>query len=198
MISTTAAAEPIVTLDQYQRVQRARRNRLSLILDIAIPRDFDPRIADLDQVTLYNVDDLRAQAEQNLRRRQKGVDPALLIIERETAACYAQLRHQQAAGMLLQQLGSHADAIRQRELDRLFAAHPELAGLAEADRDAIAHMASRLQNQFLHHPRAAVRSAVADPGPHHDHTQPHPVLSAVRHLFGLGAPPPKNTLKKLL
>ncbi|MDR3618569.1 MAG: glutamyl-tRNA reductase [Paludisphaera borealis] len=198
VISTTAAAEPIVTLDQYVRVQRARRNRLSLILDIAIPRDFDPRIADLDQVTLYNVDDLRAQAEQNLRRRQKGVDPALLIIERETAACYAQLRHQQAAGMLLQQLGSHADAIRQRELDRLFESHPELAGLAEADRDAIAHMASRLQNQFLHHPRAAVRSAVAEPGPDHDHTQPHPVLSAVRHLFGLGDHPPKNTLKKLL
>ena len=65
VISTTAATEPIVTLEQYVRVQRARRNRLALILDIAIPRDFDPRIGDLDQVTLYHVDDLRAQAEQN-------------------------------------------------------------------------------------------------------------------------------------
>ena len=198
VISTTAAAEPIVGLEQYQRVQRARRNRLSLILDIAIPRDFDPRIADLDQVTLYNVDDLRAQAEQNLNRRRKGVDPALVIIERETAACYAQLRCQQAAGMLLQQLGSHADAIRRRELDRLFSSRPELAALPEADRDAIAHMAARLQNQFLHHPRAAVRSAVAEPGAAHDHANPPPILSAVRHLFGLGDAPAKNSLKKLL
>ncbi len=198
VISTTAAAEPIVGLEAYQRVQRARRNRLSLILDIAIPRDFDPRIGDLDQVTLYNVDDLRAQAEQNLNRRKKGVDPALVIIERETAACYAQLRCQQAAGMLLQQLGSHADAIRQRELDRLFSSRPELAALSEADRDAIAHMAARLQNQFLHHPRAAVRSAVAAPGVDHDHASPHPILSAVRHLFGLGDAPAKNPLKKLL
>ena len=72
VISTTAASEPIVTLEQYQRVQRARRNRLALILDIAIPRDFDPRIGDLDQVMLYHVDDLRAQAEQNRLRRRRG------------------------------------------------------------------------------------------------------------------------------
>jgi glutamyl-tRNA reductase len=121
-----------------------------------------------------------------------------LIIERETAACYAQLRHQQAAGMLLQQLGSRADAIRQRELDRLFATHPELASLAEADRDAIAHMASRLQNQLLHHPRAAVKSAVAEAGAHPDHATPHPILTAVRHLFGLGDGPSKNSFKKIV
>ncbi len=189
VVSTTAAAEPIVSLDQYVRVQRARRNRLALILDIAIPRDFDPRIGDLDQVTLYHVDDLRAQADQNLARRQKGVDPALLIIERETAACYALVRHQQAAGVLLQQLGNHADQLRQRELSTLFANHPNLS---EADREAIAHMAMRLQNQFLHHPRAAVRSAVTESQDGH----PHPILSAVRHLFGLGDHPPPSSLKK--
>jgi glutamyl-tRNA reductase len=189
VVSTTAAAEPIVSLDQYIRVQRARRNRLALILDIAIPRDFDPRIGDLDQVTLYHVDDLRAQADQNRLRRHKGIDPALLIIERETAACCALVRHQQAAGSLLQELGNHADQLRQRELNALFATHPNLS---EADREAIAHMAMRLQNQFLHNPRAAVRSAVTES--HDDH--PHPILSAVRHLFGLAEHTTPSTLKK--
>ena len=189
IISTTAATEPIVTLEQYVRVQRARRNRLSLILDIAIPRDFDPRIGDLDQVTLYHVDDLRAQAEQNRLERQKGIDPALVIIERETAACYAQVRHQRDAGLLLQQLGNHADQIRKRELGALFSTRPDLT---EADREAIVHMALRLQNQFLHHPRAAVRSAVTQP--HHDH--PHSVLDFVRHIFGLGDRS-QNSLKKI-
>jgi glutamyl-tRNA reductase len=179
VISTTAAIEPIVTLEQYTRVQRARRNRLALILDIAIPRDFDPKIGDLDQVTLYHVDDLRLQAEQNRLQRQKAIDPALIIIERETAECYAKLRHQHDAGLLLQQLGNHADQIRQRELTALFASR---TNLTEDDRDAIAHMAARLQNQLLHHPRAAVRSAVTQA--HHDH--PHPGLDFVRHLFGLG------------
>lgn len=187
VVSTTAAGEPIVTYEQYVRVQRARRNRLALVLDIAIPRDFDPRIGELDQVMLYHVDDLRAQAEQNLKQRQKGIDPALLIIEQETAACCAALRHQEAAGALLQQLGNHADQIRQRELAALFASRP---GLSETDREAVAHMAMRLQNQFLHHPRAAVRSAVTAS----DEDHPHPILSVVRHLFGLGDHAPSGSM----
>jgi glutamyl-tRNA reductase len=191
VISTTAANEPVVSFEQYLRVQRARRNRLALILDIAIPRDFDPRIGELDQVMLYHVDDLRAQAEQNRLQRQKGIDPALVLIERETTACYALLRHQHEAGSLLQELGNTADITRQRELERLFAALPHLN---EPDRQAIAHMALRLQNQFLHHPRAAVRSAVTQP--HHDHHHPHPILAAVRHLFGLGDRT-QNSLKKI-
>jgi glutamyl-tRNA reductase len=181
VISTTAATEPVVTLQQYLQVQRARRNRLALILDIAIPRDFDPHIGDLDQVMLYHVDDLRSVAEQNRLERQKSIDPALAIIERETAACYSRLCHQREAGLLLQQLGNHADQIRQRELATLFATRPDLT---EADREAIAHMAMRLQNQFLHHPRAAVRLAVTED--HEDHSHPHPVIAFARHIFGLG------------
>jgi glutamyl-tRNA reductase len=176
VISTTAATEPIVTLEQYVRVQRSRRNRLALILDIAIPRDFDPQIGNLDQVMLYHVDDLRAQAEQNRLQRQKGVDPALIIIERETAECYAKLQNQHDAGLLLQQLGNHADQIRQRELNALFASRTHLT---EDDRKAIAHMTTRFQNQLLHHPRAAVRSVVTQP--FHD----HPGLDFLRYIFGL-------------
>lgn len=178
VVSTTAAAEPIVTYETYARVQKSRRNRLALILDIAIPRDFDARVGDLDQVMLYNVDDLRAQAEENRKGRQKGVDPATAIIARETAACLAGLRHQRHAGALLRQLGDYADTIRQRELDRLFARMPDLD---DADREAIALFAHRLQNQYLHHPRAALRSATE--APHGEH--PHPLLKAVRHIFGL-------------
>ncbi|HEV3167601.1 MAG TPA: glutamyl-tRNA reductase [Isosphaeraceae bacterium] len=178
VISTTASEQPIVGLDDYARVQRARRNRLALILDIAVPRDFDSRIGDLEQVYLYNVDDLRQQAEQNRQGREKGLGTALAIIEKETDACLATLRHQWHAGALLRQLGDSAEQTRQRELDRLFAARPDLS---PADREAIIHMAFRLQNQFLHHPRAALRSAASAANSEH----PHPFLSAVRHLFGL-------------
>ena len=180
VVSTTAAAEPVVTYDQYVRVQRARRNRLALILDIAIPRDFEPKIGALDQVMLYNVDDLRAQAEENRRRRQKGIDPALAIIDRETASCYAALLHHRHAGAVLRQLGDNWDAIRQRELDVLFSSIPDLT---VAQREAISHAFRRLQNQYLHQPRAALRSAASEPSPAPDH--PHPLLNAVRHLFGL-------------
>jgi glutamyl-tRNA reductase len=178
VVSTTAAEEPVVSYELYARVQRARRNRLVLILDIAIPRDFDPRIGDLEQVTLFHVDDLRAQAEQNRRQRQMGIDPALTIIERETAACVAELRHRRYAGAVLRQLGDDFDAIRLRELDALFAARPDLDASL---REAIAHLTLRIQNQCLHRPRAALRLAAAEPAREH----PHPLLNAVRHLFGL-------------
>ncbi len=180
VISTTAAEAPIVSYDQYLRVRRARRNRLALILDIAVPRDFDEAIGRIDQVYLYNVDDLKARADLNRQARRRGIDPAVAIIEAETAACLAALRHHHHAGALLRQLGDHADAVRLRELDAVFARCPELTA---PQREAIAHLASRLQNQLLHHPRAALRSACASAAPEGD--DPHPLLSAVRHLFGL-------------
>ena len=178
VVSTTAADRPIVDRALYARVQKARKNRLALILDIAIPRDFDPRIGDLEQVMLYNVDDLKAQAEQNLKKRRKGVDPALAIIERETALCLAALRHRTHAGQVLRQLGDYADAARLRELDALFARQGDLT---QAQRDDIAHAFRRLQNQFLHHPRAALRTAAQAEAAEH----PHPLLHAVKALFGL-------------
>ncbi|MDX2038224.1 MAG: glutamyl-tRNA reductase [Isosphaeraceae bacterium] len=178
VVSTTAAPEPIVSLDQYVRIQRARRHRLALILDIAIPRDFDERIGDLEQVMLYNVDDLQAQTQANRKRRESGIGPATEIIERETAACLATLRHQRHAGVVLRRLGEYADAVRTRELESLYARCPNLT---ETDRQAIAHTLHRFQNQFLHHPRAALRTAAAEPVEEH----PHPLLAAVRRLFGL-------------
>ena len=178
VVSTTAADEPIVTKEQYARVLRARRNRLSLILDIAVPRDFEPEVGELDRVMLYNVDDLRAQVEQNMLGRKKGVEPAKTIIERETAACLANLRHGRRAGALLRQLGDYADAVRMRELERFHASCPDLT---DAQREAVAHLVHRLQNQILHHPRSALRSAAR-----RDDDSPYAMLNAVRHLFGLG------------
>ncbi len=178
VVSTTAADRPIVDLTTYARVQKARKNRLALILDIAIPRDFDPRIGDLEQVMLYNVDDLQDRAEQNRQQRQKGIDPALAIIERETEACLTALRHRTHAGVVLRQLGDYADAVRLRELEALFAHHPEFT---QAQRDDIAHAFQRSQNQLLHPPRTAIRTAIAaEPAEH-----PHPLLHALKALFGL-------------
>lgn len=190
VVSTTASEEPIISLEAYERVQRARRHRLALILDIAVPRDFDERIGGLDQVLLYNVDDLKAQVERNLEGRRRGVDPAQALIERETAACLAALRHRRHAGAILRELGVYADGVRDRELEKLFTLCPDLN---EAQRAAVSQFARRLQNQFLHHPRAALRSASAGgtdpPREHAADPAPHTLLEAVRQLFGLGGTP---------
>ena len=65
-----------MTLDRFTGIQRACRNRPLLIVDIAVPRDFDPRIGELEQVMLYDVDDLRAQVERNLSDRRERLEKA--------------------------------------------------------------------------------------------------------------------------
>ena len=180
VVSTTASAAPIVSFDRYARALKARKYRLSLILDIAVPRDFDPKINTLETANLYSVDDLQAQADANLKGRLRAVEAASAIIVEETASCAEAIRHRRHAGAILRQLGDYSDAVRLRELDRLYAALPHLTDL---DRKAIALTLHRFQNQLLHHPRAALRTASSAPPP--DDPEPS-LIDAVRRLFGLG------------
>jgi glutamyl-tRNA reductase len=124
VLSATSSPEPIVTADRYARVQRGRGNRLAVILDLAVPRDFDPGVGALERVTLYDVDDLRAQAERNLQGRRARIDGARLIIERESAACLPALYHRRRAGAMFRQIGQYADAALRREPDRLLVPRP--------------------------------------------------------------------------
>ena len=171
-----------MTLDRFTGIQRARRNRPLLIIDIAVPRNFDPRIGELEQVMLYDLGDLRAQVEQNLSDRRERLEEARSLVEREAAACFAALRYRRDAGALLRQLADRAEAAVRRELDRLFLARPDLT---DTQRAAIAQAMSQLPNQLLHHPRSALRTAVATGGA----ADPHPLLDAARHILGLADAP---------
>jgi len=155
VVSTTASTQPIMDLETFTRIQRARRYRLALILDIAIPRDFDDRIGQLDQVMLYNVDDLRSQVERTMTQRRGGLSAAHRLIDTEVASCMASLRHQREASSVLKALGEHADRLRESEMESLYDRCPDLT---DKQRQAIERMAFRLQNQMLHEPRAALRS----------------------------------------
>ncbi len=177
VVSTTASAEPIVSYELYARVLKARRYRLSLILDIAVPRDFDPRINRLEMANLYSVDDLQAEADANREGRLRAVETASMIVREETTACVEAIRHRHHAGSILRQLGDYSDAVRLRELERLFASRPHLE---DSDRKAIAQTLHRFQNQLLHHPRTALRSATTVPD-----GSGRSLIDAVRHLFGL-------------
>lgn len=177
VVSTTASTQPIIDLVTFTRIQRARRYRLALILDIALPRDFDDRIGQLDQVMLYNVDDLRAQVERTMAQRRGGLSAAHRLIDTEVAACLAALRHQREASSVLKALGEHADRLRANELDALFRRCPNLSG---EQRQEVERMAFRLQNQLLHEPRAALRSRFRNV-----ESTRFSLSEAVAELFGL-------------
>src|SRR5207302_654617 len=83
VLSTTGAPQPIMTLDRYEKVLARRSRGTVVILDIAVPRDFDPRIHDGDRTCLFNIDDLQRIREATLAARREHVAPAEAIVEQE-------------------------------------------------------------------------------------------------------------------
>src|SRR5262249_56708077 len=83
VLSTTGAAEPIMTRERYEGILARRTGGPVVILDIAVPRDFDPRIHDGDRTCLFNIDDLRRIRDATLSERMKHVAPAEAIVEAE-------------------------------------------------------------------------------------------------------------------
>ena len=107
----------------------------------------------------------------------------LASVESGAAVRSASPPHRGAAATMIRGLGGRTESALRRELDRFFAARPDLS---HADRVAIARAMSRFRNQLLHHPRNTLRAAAADPaGPHH-------LVDAVRSLFKLHDTPESN------
>lgn len=83
ILSTTGAPEPVVTESRYAKAKAKRARRTTVILDIAVPRDFDPNIHDGESVFLFNIDDLKNVREQTIARRRSHLDKAEAMIEEE-------------------------------------------------------------------------------------------------------------------
>jgi len=163
VISTTGAAEPIVTLADFQRIEPARFQRDLFILDLAIPRDFDPAIGDSKNVYLYTIDDLEAACERNRKERERELPAAMRIVEQETAQFMAELRHH-ATGPIIKRLRQGWEESKDDELRRLFNRLPDLS---DRQRDEIRHSFDSLINKLLHPPLKSLRDAAAHGGTLH-------------------------------
>jgi glutamyl-tRNA reductase len=174
VISTTGAAQPIVTLEQFARIERARQPRPLFILDLAVPRDFEPAIGARPDVYLYSIDDLKAACERNRRDRDKELPAALRIIEHETGRFLTQWFHR-ATGPLIQQLRQGWEKPKEEELRRLLNKLPELD---ERAREEIRRAFDRLVNKLLHPPLESLRDEAR-------HGIPRTLLDALVKLFRL-------------
>jgi glutamyl-tRNA reductase len=176
VLSTTGAAEPIMTFERFQRIQQRRTRGPLVILDIAVPRDFDPRIHDGDRTCLFNIDDLKRIREQTLHDRQKHVLPAEAIVQEEVRQFlkeWARRRHGPVIARLTQDLEAKRQSIVQQLMKRLN------GRLSPEDRAYIEGAFRLLQNQFLHGPISALTEEPHEGGR-------HTLLEAIRKLFGLG------------
>ncbi len=175
VVSTTGATEPIMTVERFRAVQRARSQRMLFILDLAVPRDFAPSIGDLNNVYLYCIDDLSAVCEANRKSREKEWPKAERIIEEELARLMADWRHRETVPAI-RRLRESARSVRDAELQRLF---NRLPNLEPAEQREIERAVDRVVNKLLHPPLETLRNEAAQGAP-------HGLLDALKRLFQIG------------
>ena len=174
VIVSTGAPHFVLTRDHLRDALRRRRNAPLLVIDIAVPRNVDPEAAGLDNVFLYDIDDLESVVSRNRQEREQAVLDAFALVERHAARFVQQLGIF-AVEPLIARLDRQAVSIRDAELERLL---NRLAHLPDADKEAIRHTAARIVNKLLHHPKITLRQAAAD------HRHPH-IADALAQLFDL-------------
>ena len=172
VVTTTGATEPILTVDSFRQVHHDRSQRPLFVLDLAVPRDFEPAVSDFAGVYLYSVDDLKETCETNRRAREKEWPKAERIIDGETARFMADLHHR-ATGPTIRRLKQQADQVRAEELERLLNKLPDLDSDVRAE---VERTLNRVVNKLLHPPLESLRDE-AQAG------APHGLLDALKKLF---------------
>ena len=177
VITATGAAAPILTKARIEAVMRTRRNRPLFIIDIALPRDVEAAAGEIEQVFLYNIDDLQATVRENLARRESEVAHAETIVREEVEKFSAWLRSRGAIPTVVA-LRQHLEAIRRSELDRLL----KLSTLPPESRSRVDEITRLIVEKILLTPTEQLKS-VTDADTVATYTE------ALTRLFGLGSQP---------
>jgi glutamyl-tRNA reductase len=163
-----------VTLQQFLAIERTRPARPLFVLDLAVPRDFEPAIGDRPEVYLYSVDDLREACEENRRLRDKELPAALRIVQQETDRFMADLHHR-TSGPIIRRLKEGWEKPKEEELRRLLNKLPDLDDRSRAE---IREAFDRLINKLLHPPLESLRDESR-------HGIPSALVDALARLFRL-------------
>lgn len=147
VISSTASQLPLLGKGAVEQALRQRRHRPMFMVDIAVPRDIEPQVAELDDVYLYTVDDLRDVIDENLRAREQAAEEARLLVE-EGVALFQQEKYAQEAASSIVEYRLKAEAWRDAEVDRAM----KSIGRGESAEDVMRVLARNLTNKLLHHP----------------------------------------------
>lgn len=157
VIASTASQLPILGKGAVESALKKRKHRPIFMVDIAVPRDIEAQVAELDDVYLYTVDDLKEVIEENQRSREDAARQAEEIIETGAHDFMRQLRSLNAVDVLTAFRGQ-AEALRDQELDK---ALKQLAN-GKAAEDVLTMLARGLTNKMLHHPTIQMRKASAE------------------------------------
>lgn len=156
VVTSTASPTFVVTRQLAKRAMRARRGRTLFFIDIAVPRNVDPEIHGLENVYVFNVDDLERQVAEGLKARQDEVTVAEKIVQEELAQFEAWRRGLRIQPTLVS-LRARTKAVLTSELERTLGSR--LKHLAEGDRAALVQMVDSSINKLLHAPTTRLRES---------------------------------------
>jgi len=174
LISSTGATDLILRKDDVKPLMRQRKNRPLFLIDIAVPRDLDPELNDLDNVYLYDIDDLKNVVEVNKAEREKEAARAEGIVAEEVVKFGYWLEGMEIAPTITA-LRQKANAIRDGEVAKTIAS---LKSLTDSERKSIEMLGNAIVNKLLHEPMVFLKS-----NSHPENKQMR--LDLARQLFGL-------------
>jgi glutamyl-tRNA reductase len=174
LISSTGATGLILNKQEVAEIMPRRRHKPLFMIDIAVPRDLDPQINTLDNVYLYDIDDLNNVVEMNREQRDKEAVKAKRIVEEETIKFMHWLETMEVTPTIVE-LQAAAESIWRTELEKTL---PRLNGISDRERKAVERMASAIAGKLLHHPLQYLKAE-------HECIKRQERISLVRSLFHL-------------
>jgi glutamyl-tRNA reductase len=176
IVTATGAHEPVLTRARVEEVMRPRRSRPLFIIDIAMPRDVEAGVGNLDQVFLYNIDDLQTIVKENLARRSAELDQAESIVAAEVTRFSGWMQSRDIIPTVVA-LRQRFEAIRQSELRRL---EPKLSGLPPEARARVDEITRLIVEKLLLTPTEQLKAVT-------DETTVVAYADALNQLFALAA-----------
>jgi glutamyl-tRNA reductase len=174
VISSTGAPHFIITKPMGEQIIHRRKNKPVFFIDIAVPRDIDPTVNEIDNAFLYDIDDLQQVVDSNLKDRMQEAHRAEEIIDNEVQAFCTKLQSREVVPTIVQ-LRDVVEKLRRDEIERN---RKLLKDLSPEQQAAVDQITSSLVNKLLHHPISELKAAAHQP----DGTD---VIDIIRRLFNI-------------
>lgn len=174
VISSTGASSYVVSADLIRQIYHRRRNRLLFMIDIAVPRDIDPQVENIENIYLYNIDNLQDIVDENINIRKKEALKAEAIVEEEVKKYSTWMKELDAVPTIVS-LRSKAEKIIQ---DEMMKAAPWLQSISPAEQERVEILVHSVVNKLLHNPVTALKEESSE----FSSTE---IVSLTRQLFHL-------------
>jgi glutamyl-tRNA reductase len=178
VISATDSSQYLLSRDQVAKVMRDRKQKPIFFIDIADPRDIEPRVEEIENAYLYNIDDLQKVAHDHIKDREKEAQKAEAIVQAEVALFVVWYRSLDVAPTIVA-LRKKFEEIRKKELEKTLSLHPDLS---EKERRSLEALTSAIINKILHDPLTLLKKS-------DEEATADFYLDALRNLFQLSEKP---------